>query len=317
LGLTAYYWRSPLSFAAILLFVLISTHYYFEEPGRSYVVRNFFGVLNAQETANGKFRVLWHGGTAQGAQRIRDDAGNPIVGRPQLISEFFEGAGIAQIFAAVRARVDGPIDYAVIGLGTGAMACFARPNDKATYYELDPNIIDIAQNSDLFSFLTECGANTGIAQGDARITLEGTPPNSYDLIFVDAFIGAAIPVHLLTREAMALYLSRLKPHGIVAMHVSNYSLELGSVVAGIAYANNAITRYYQGGDVKSDAREMTSVPSVAVVARDEEDFGVLAKSKFWPILNRDPNQRAWTDDYSNVAGALFRKLQKQRATDAK
>jgi hypothetical protein len=274
-------------------------------------------VLNAQETANGKFRVLWHGGTAQGAQRIRDDAGTPLVGRPQLISEFFEGAGIAQIFAAVRARVDGPIDYAVIGLGTGAMACFARPNDKATYYELDPNIIDIAQNSDLFSFLTECGANTGIAQGDARITLEGTPPNSYDLIFVDAFIGAAIPVHLLTREAMALYLSRLKPHGIVAMHVSNYSLELGSVVAGIAYANNAITRYYQGGDVKSDAREMTSVPSVAVVARDEEDFGVLAKSKFWPILNRDPNQRVWTDDYSNVAGALLRRLQQQRATDAK
>ena len=67
--------------------------------------------------------------------------------------------------------------------------------------------------------------------------------------------------------------------------------------------------------MESDAREMTSVPSVAVVARDEEDFGVLAKSKFWPILHRDPNQRVWTDDYSNVAGALLRKLQKQRATD--
>lgn len=311
LGLTACYWRSPLPFAAILLFVLVSTHYYFEDTGRSYIVRNFFGVLNAAETENGKFRVLWHGGTAQGAQRIRGDDGNLLTGRPKLISEFFDGAGIAQTFAAVHARVNGPIDYAVIGLGTGAMACFSRPNDKATYYELDPDIIEIAQNSKLFSFLTECGANTRIAQGDARITLDGTPPDSYDLIFVDAFLGAAIPVHLLTREAMALYFSKLKPHGIVAMHVSNYSLELGSVVAGIAQANNAITRYYEGGDVQSNEREMTSIPMVAVVARSDDDFGVLAQSKFWPILDRDSDQRIWTDDYSNVAGAVLRKLKKQ------
>ena len=256
LGLTVYFWRAPLPFAAILVFVLLSTHYYFKDFGRSYVVRNFFGVLNAAETTNGKFRILWHGGTAQGAQRIRDDNGTPLSGRPQLISEFFEGGGIAQTIAAVRARVGGPISYAVVGLGTGAMACFARAEDRATYYELDPDIIEIARNPELFSFLTECGANTRIAQGDARITIGGTPDDSYDLIFVDAFIGAAIPVHLLTKEAMALYFSKLKPHGIVAMHISNYSLELASVVAGIAQANNAVTRYYQGGGARPNGRNM-------------------------------------------------------------
>jgi hypothetical protein len=83
------------------------------------------------------------------------------------------------------------------------------------------------------------------------------------------------------------------------------------VVSGIAEANNAITRYYQGGDVEGDVWEMTSIPLVAVVARNDEDFGRLAQSKFWPILKRDPNQRIWTDDYSNVAGALLRKIRKQ------
>lgn len=87
-------------------------------------------------------------------------------------------------------------------------------------------------------------------------------------------------------------------------------------VAGIAQANNAITRYYQGGDVQANEREMTSIPMVAAVARSDEDFGVLAKSKFWPILNRDPSQRVWTDDYSNVPGALLRKWKEKSAIKA-
>jgi spermidine synthase len=142
--------------------------------------------------------------------------------------------------------------------------------------------------------------------------LADAPDGSYDLIFVDAFLGAAIPVHLLTREAMALYLRKLKPNGIVAMHVSNVNLELASVVAGIAQVNGAITRVYDGGDVEEDASQQHWVPRVAAVARREEDFGVLAKSEYWPIRERDPNQRVWTDDYSNIFGALLRRLQEHR-----
>ena len=127
---------------------------------------------------------------------------------------------------------------------------------------------------------------------------------------VDAFIGAAIPIHLLTREAIAVYLRKLKPDGIVAMHVSNYHLELATVVAGAAGANRAITRLYEGGDVPEDASEQKRVPVVAAVAR-KEDFGALAKSKFWPVLPPDPAQRVWTDDYSNVLGALGRRLRQR------
>jgi hypothetical protein len=311
LGLTVYFWRTPLAFAAVIAFALISTHYQYD-GNQGFVVRNFFGVLRAGDTPNGKFRILWHGGFAQGAQRIRDDSGKPITGRPEMISEFQAGAGIAQTFDAVRARVGGPISYAVIGLGTGSLACQARPEDNAAYYELDPDIIRIARNQNLFSFIAECRPDISIVQGDARLTLGNAPDQSYDLIFVDAFIGAAIPTHLLTKEAISLYLRKLKPHGVVAIHVSNYYLELASVVAGSAGANGLITREYDGGDIQEDANQQKWVPRVVAAARGDEDFGVLATSNFWPILRPNPYQRVWTDDYTNVAGALRRRLSEQR-----
>jgi SAM-dependent methyltransferase len=274
-------------------------------------VRNFFGVLAAAETADGRFRILWHGGIGQGAQRIRDREGNPVTGRPEMISEFQAGAGIAQTFEAVRAKVGGAISYAVVGLGTGSLTCQARPEDSAIYYELNPDVIRIALDPKLFNFVSECRPDIPIVQGDARLTIANAPDASYDLILVDAFIGAAIPIHLLTREAMAVYLRKLKPNGIVAMHVSNYHLELATVVAGVANANGAITRLYDGGDVPEDANEQKWVPIVAAVARKDEDFGALAKSRLWPVLPPDPAQRIWTDDYSNVPGALVRRLRQR------
>ncbi len=310
-GLTVYFWRAPLAFAAIIAFVLVLGNYQYNDVINNFVVRNFFGVLAAAETADGRFRILWHGGIGQGAQRIRDRDGNPATGRPEMISEFQAGAGVAQTFDAVRAKVGGPISYAVIGLGTGSLSCQARPEDSVIYYELDPDVIRIARNPALFNFVSECWPNIPIVQGDARLTIANAPDAGYDLIFVDAFIGAAVPIHLLTKEAMAIYLRKLKPNGIVALHVSNYHLELGSVVAGVAHANGAITRLYDGGDVQEDAAEQKWVPIVAAVARKDEDFGALAKSRFWPLLPPDPAQRVWTDDYSNVLGALVRRLQQR------
>jgi spermidine synthase len=311
LGLTVQYWRAPLPFAAIVAFVFLAGHYY-NENLQARTVRNFFGVLDVEDTADGRFRTLWHGTTAQGSQRIRDDDGNLVTGRPEMISEFFAGAGIAQVFDAVRARVSGPTSVAVIGLGTGTLACSVRPGDTLTYYEIDPDIVRIARNPQFFNFVSECAPHIPIVIGDARLTLADAPDGSYDLIFVDAFLGAAIPTHLLTREAMEIYFRKLKPHGIVAMHVSNRNLELASVVAGIAEANGAIARVYDGGDVEEDADQQKWVPRVAAVARSEKDFGILAHSQYWPIRKSDLNQRVWTDDYSNIFGAVLRNLRERR-----
>jgi SAM-dependent methyltransferase len=310
LGLTVRYWRTPLPFAAIVATLFVMNHY--NNQGYSaYLVRNFFGVLNVLESPDGRFRVLYHGTTAQGAQRIRDEDGNLLSGRPGMVSEFHDGGGFAQVVAAVENRVGGPINMAVVGLGTGALACRGRPGTSVTYYEIDADIARIARDPRLFNYISECAPKTQIVIGDARLTLADAPDGAYDLLVIDAFIGAAIPAHLLTREALELYFRKLKPNGIVAMHVSNRNLELASVVAGIAQSQGAIVRVYDGGDIEEDADEHRWIPTIAAVARREEDFGELAKSEFWPIRGRDPRQRVWTDDYSNILGALLRNLQQR------
>ena len=316
-GLSVGYWRAPLPFAAIIAFLFVSTHYFNSSDSIIYTMRNFFGVLSVAETSDGRFRQLWLGTTGQGSERVRDDDGNMVTGRPEMIAEFFAGAGIAQTFDALHARVGGPINYAVIGLGTGTLACQRRPGDTMTYYEINPDVVRVARDPKLFRFVSECAPDVPIVVGDARLRLADAPDGSYDLIFVDAFLGAAIPIHLLTREAMALYLRKLKPDGIVAMHVSNYHLELASVAAGIAEANNVIARMYDGGDVEMDESQQHWVPRVAALARREEDFGALAQSQFWPIRKRDPNQRVWTDDYSNIFGAALRNLRERNPQAAK
>jgi SAM-dependent methyltransferase len=310
LGLAVQYWRVPLPFAAIVAFIFFADHYY-QENIRTQTVRNFFGVLSVEESSDGRFRTLWHGTTAQGSQRIRDNEGNLVTGRPEMISEFFAGGGIAQVFDAMRARVAGRTSVAVIGLGTGTLACSTRSGDLLTYYEIDPDIVRIARDPKLFNFVSECAPHIPIVVGDARLTLADAPDGSYDLIFVDAFLGAAIPIHLLTREAMETYLRKLKPHGIVAMHISNRNLDLAPVVAGIAQANGAIARIYDGGDVQEDADQQKWIPRVAAVARSERDFGILAKSQYWPIRQTESNQLVWTDDYSDI---VLRKLRERSSS---
>ena len=317
IGLSIGFWRAPLPFAAIIAFLFVSP--IITSTARTpsiYTVRNFFGVLSVDGDERRQVPPAVAGTTGQGSERVRDDEGKPVTGRPEMISEFFAGAGIAQTFDMVHARAGGPINYAVIGLGTGTLACQRRPGDTMTYYEINPNIVRVARDPKLFRFMSECAPDVPIVVGDARLRLADAPDGSYDLIFVDAFLGAAIPIHLLTREAMALYLRKLKPDGIVAMHVSNYHLELASVAAGIAEANHVIARVYDGGDVEEDWDQQHWVPRVAAIARREADFGALAKSQFWPIRKRDPNQRVWTDDYSNIFGAILRNLREKGATDS-
>jgi spermidine synthase len=307
IGLTVRFWQAPLPFAAILA-VLFIVNLSFRETRTVHVVRNFFGVLSVVDSSDGQYRGLWHGTTSQGTQKVRDEDGNRIQGRPEMISEFFEGAGIDQVFKAVHAKAKGPIDYAVIGLGTGSLACQRRPGDTLTYYEIDPDIVRIASDPKLFNFVSECAPDAPVIVGDARQKLVDAPDASYDLIMIDAFIGAAIPVHLLTREAVALYMRKLKPGGMIAMHISNKNLELASVVAGVAEANGLIARIYDGGDVQEDADRYLWVPRVAALARRDEDIGALAQSQYWPVYEHTPSQRVWSDDYSNVVGALIRHL---------
>jgi hypothetical protein len=300
-------WRMPLPFGAIIAFVLFMHHSVLEEAG-ILSVRSFFGVAKVTESADGQYHLLQHGTTLHGGQHVRDADGQPVTGPPELLMYYWDGSGIGQTFDAARARAGGPIRYAVIGLGTGSLACRAEADDSVTYYEIDPAIIRIARDPNLFSFVSECRPEMPIILGDARLTLADAPDGAYDLIVVDAFTSDAIPIHLLTREAMAIYLKKLSPHGMVAVHVSNRHLELASVVTGIAAANGAITRVSDSTDVDGTSHPYKYASTVAAVARSDEDFGQLAQSPDWELKEPDPAQWVWTDDYSNIVGAVLRRL---------
>jgi hypothetical protein len=306
--LTVLFWRDPVPFAAIIATVLLA-HHFVVEGNTTMQVRSFFGVMKVNDTAGGRFRTLSHGTTLHGGQRIRDKQGNPVTGRPEPTMYYYDGSAIAQGMDAARAvKGGGPIAYAVIGLGTGSLICRSQPGDRAVYYEIDALMARLARDSGMFTFLKECGQDVPIIMGDARLTLADAKDGSYDLIVVDAFTSDAIPIHLLTKEAMEIYKRKLSPQGIVLIHISNRHLELGSVVTGIAAANDMVTRISESGDVVEDDSDYKFLGTVTVSARKDEDFGPLAKSQYWELQKVNPRQRVWTDDYSNIVGALIRQM---------
>jgi hypothetical protein len=300
--------REPLPFAAVVAVVFIIGTTYRPDSELRETMRSFFGVHKITETADGYYRVFLHGTTIHGAERLRDENGEPITGRPPPITYYHENSPMGVTVKAVRARVGGPIKVAVVGLGTGTFACFAQPGDSFKFYEIDASVERLARDPARFRYIQQCAPDVPVVLGDARLTLAESP-DQYDLIVLDAFSSDAIPIHLMTREAMAIYLSRLAPGGIVLMHISNRHMELASVVAGIAHANGLVSRHNnRAAHEGEDDTKYVFTSNVVISAREEKDFGELLEDSDWSELNIDPNQRVWTDDYSNIVGAIARNL---------
>ncbi|HZP70475.1 MAG TPA: fused MFS/spermidine synthase [Pseudolabrys sp.] len=273
-------------------------------------MRSFFGVHKIYETDDGRFRILKHGSTIHGAQMIADQDGKPVAGHPVSITYYHDKSAMNQVIQAVRARKAAPLRTAVIGLGAGSLACRIAPAETWHFFEIDPVVVEIARDPRRFSYLSSCAPQLPVVLGDARLTLAHEPDRSYDLIIVDAYSSDAIPVHLATTEAMALYRSKLAPHGVVLMHISNRYLELKTVVAGIAAANGLKTWLWDNPDEQSDDENYVFTSDVAIAAEDADDIGELKWNRFWALTPPDPAVRTWTDDYSNVAGALWRRYTK-------
>src|SRR4051794_32716553 len=302
--------REPLPFAAVIAVVFIIGSAYRPDSEVRETMRSFFGVHKITETSDGQYRVFMHGTTIHGAERVRDDNGDPITGRPPLITYYHENSPMGVTVKAVRARVGGPIKVAVVGLGTGTFACFSEPGDSFKFYEIDASVEKLARDPARFRYLDQCAPDVPVVLGDARLTLAESP-DKYDLIVLDAFTSDAIPIHLMTREAMAIYVSRLAPHGIVMLHISNRHMELASVVAGIAHANGLVSRQNnRAAREGEDDTRYVFTSNVVINAREESDFGQLLEDKDWSELDIDTEQRIWTDDYSNIIGAIVRNLRR-------
>ena len=256
--------------------------------------RTFFGVYRVVE-ADG-LRSFYHGTTLHGAERRRADG--TIDSR---ITYYGPGTPYAELLAGLARRPD-PLVLGIAGLGTGSLACFARPGDAVRAYEIDPAVVRLAREH--FAALRTCAPDAYIGVGDARLLLE-RETTALDFLALDAFTSDAIPVHLLTKEAFRSYLRVLAPEGVLAVHISNRHLDLEPVVAALADRAGLAGRIkrYDAPEALIKSREATSSHLVAL-ARDEETLRALDLDAGWVPLG-DPNRvRVWTDDYTSIVPIL-------------
>jgi hypothetical protein len=302
LGLNAGRWKN---FATVVV-ALVLIRAYPTDEGRVETVRSFFGVHKIVVTPNGQYHVLMHGTTIHGAEKFANNDGTPVGGRPEPITYYHKDGGIGQAITAVRERKGAPLRVAVIGLGSGTLTCASEPGETWKFFEIDQSMVDTARDPKYFTYIQKCAPDLKPVIGDARLTFAREPDGIYDLIIVDAYSSDAIPIHLATQEAMKIYKDKLAPQGVVVMHVSNRHLELASVVVGIADANNLKSWVYDEDSGRDD--EYIFATNVVISAREEADIGKLASSEKWAETEPTEKQRVWTDDYSNVLGAVWRRL---------
>ena len=258
--------------------------------------RSFYGVLRVKELGSAgdesHLRVLMHGAVKHGEQWLHDDL------RALPTSYYHEDSGIA---AAIRSLGTARQRVGVIGLGTGTIAAYGRAGDSYRFYEIDPDVIAVAQRE--FTYLRDSPATIELALGDARLTLEREPPRRFDVLAVDAFSSDAIPVHLVTLEALGTYLHHVEPDGIVAFHVSNRFLDLVPVVARIAREHGAKAVLVRDDDEEGDPRKSSS--NWVLVSRDPAvlERRPIVERRAVPAEDR-PDLRTWTDDFSNLLQVL-------------
>ena len=267
-----------------------------------YRERTFFGVNQVTSLQNGDWHVLTHGTTTHGVQAFR--------GKVRLLpTAYYHPTGpLGDVVFALSG--DGRFrDVGAIGLGAGALASYAGNGVRMDFFEIDEAVIRIAENPEYFTYLTEARTRPGTTIRtqaiDGRLGLRAAPESSYDLIVVDAFSSDAIPTHLITREAVALFVSRLKPRGMIAFHISSRFFNLAPVLATIADDQQLVGYTRNDKDIPPERAAEAMRPSVWVVlARDARDVGQIATSApRWARLS-NTGVRLWTDDYTNVLGVL-------------
>jgi hypothetical protein len=283
--------------------------------------RTFFGVLRVRDTWGPAFipqggprrgqqvrlplRELYHGTTLHGAQVTR-------AAQARLPTTYYHPSGpVGRVFAALRAGEREALlaHVGIIGLGVGAIAAYAKPGETFEFFEIDPEVVLIARDSTLFSFLKDCEGTTEIEVGDGRVSLASQPDGSFGLLIVDAFSSDAVPVHLLTREAIGMDLRKIKADGLVAFHLTSNFFDLVPVVAEVAASLGALGVSWDDKELSTTDVVTGKQPSLWVVlARDPDALAPVAKTGPWVPLASQRRTNAgrwlWTDSYSSTLAAL-------------
>ena len=274
------------------LVAVLAYHIHAYEQNSILVARNFYGGLRVQlhnDWLKRPYHTLYHGQIEHGAQYLDP----PKNADPTTYYARNSGVGLALDFFKQPSRHIG-----VVGLGTGTIAAYSNRGDELRYYEINPLILKIANEQ--FSYLQNArtnGVDVAIRMGDARLSLASDETEQFDVLVIDAFSGDAIPVHLLTREALALYLQRLKPNGILAIHTSNTYLDLNPVVKLLADDAGIESRLISNSD---DQRKLIDAADWMLLTRNQGFLLKLDETVLQDSIDMPTKLRVWTDDYNNL-----------------
>jgi spermidine synthase len=262
--------------------------------------RSYFGIYTVTGNGGGTARMLTHGTTVHGLQNV-------IPGMEEEPTSYYtRGSGVGRAMASAG-RLYGPAArIGVVGLGTGTLACYSAPGQSWTFFEIDPAMVEIATTRGGFTFMSRCGREARIVLGDARLSLSKQRPGSLDLLAVDAFSSDAVPMHLLTQEALGVYARVLQPKGLLMMHISNRYLDLEPVLAVGAREGGWHAAVYSH---RADAKFLNDHPSVWVaMTRDQGTMQALLQAsgapRTWRKLEGRPGFPGWTDDYASILPLL-------------
>jgi hypothetical protein len=291
----------PIRFALGVTAILLASTLYYGVHGKvDFVDRSFFGVHRVTEDPFSHFRTLWHGSTQHGQQN-RDRPRDPLM--------YYNRTGpIGQVFAALTANGKSNVtEVGVVGLGCGTLCCYGERAQHWTFYEIDPLVEQIASDPKLFTYLSDAKERTGIKPeivlGDARLMLDRSA-GKFNVLVIDAFSSDAIPMHLLTKEALTVYLDHLSDDGVLAFHVSNRYVDLEPVLGDLAGNREpplvCLGQLYEPTDDEKAAGYWAS--NWVIMARKEVTLAKFDMLK-WHRVEKRPGARVWTDDYTNLLGA--------------
>jgi hypothetical protein len=261
--------------------------------------RNFFGIKWVLADAAGNYHLLIHSGTLHGIQsrdasRLR-----------QPLSYYSRRGPLGQAFQALGPRLHGR-SVAVIGLGAGAAACYADSTEHWTFYEIDRQVIRLAENPKYFSFLSLCTPTAPVIAGDARLELAAQRPVSNAVMILDAYSADTVPTHLLTVEALDLYLRNLAEDGVLLFNISNQYFDLRPVLGNLAAARGLDAYYEEDAIGESTALRTGQFGSRWVaMARKSSDLGSISTNPRWKKLGSYAGVPLWTDDYSSLIRVLY------------
>ncbi|HEY5883217.1 MAG TPA: fused MFS/spermidine synthase [Pyrinomonadaceae bacterium] len=287
--------QRPMRFALGLAAVMLGSVHYAGDAGHTvHVDRNFFGTIRVT-TESMSINNLYSGNTIHGRQFVDQSR------RCEPLSYHHELGPLGQVMAVFNAA---PANQrvAVIGLGVGAMAAYSRPAQEWTFYEINPDVIALASNSQHFTYLQNCASGSvSVVEGDARLKLQTASTGHYGLIVLDAFSSDAIPVHLLTQQSLDLYLSKLAEGGILAFHISSRTLDLKPILADLAQSRKLVCIGFD--DLKPSSVEGKDPSQWVVMARSEAEISNLSINTQWKRLEGS-GARVWSDDFSNIVRAI-------------